>query len=207
MRKLLITNDICHETRLHDNILDILFKHKKEISNRLRDIKGLYFIDHVAIIIITPSNEITIFSYTPSVEYNLIIKELWKYDKSFSPYFLKDGSMTWWGEAYSYNYLNLIQFAKEELHKFTLGMNLVRKIENHKLVYSFATRSQKNGIKEFYVDIKDELFHIGDYGYNLIRDIYSEYSDSHVVPFINNSNKILKNKPHLKLIVNNQFDY
>lgn len=202
MKKLLIVNDLYHETKLHNNILDILFNHKREISDRFRDIKGIHFIDHVAIIIINPIYEITIFSYIPSVEYNLIVKDLWKHDKSFNPTLLKDGAMMWWDEAYYPGYSKKIQYIKEDFHNFSLGMNLIRKIEDYTFVYSFATRSKEKNMKAYYADIKNELFHIGDYGYNIIRDIYSRYCAPYIAPLLD-TDKILKQKPHLKLIVNN----
>jgi hypothetical protein len=74
---------------LHEDILDILFKHKGEVHRKFTDLRGIFLIDHIAIKIIDPGNRIVVFSITPSVEYNLIVQGLWKHDLSFSTHFQK----------------------------------------------------------------------------------------------------------------------
>lgn len=85
----LISSSDNQPVKLHENILDILFKHKKEISLRLSNIRDLYYTDHVSINILTPDNKILIFSITPSVEYNLTITNYGNMIKVFSQTFTK----------------------------------------------------------------------------------------------------------------------
>lgn len=188
---------------LHENILDILFKHKKEISLRLSNIRGLFYTDHVSINILTPENKILIFSITPSVEYNLTIHELLKYDKSFFPNFYKDYSLFWWDQAYHHKYANELKKIKEEMHGFTLGLGLARRMKNIHLIYSYATRSQADDLKLYYEDHKNELFHMGDYAYKLISDFYSIYCPPKKANLHLTREHNPKDKNYLRLIVDN----
>lgn len=203
MKKTISTRNFSNGSILHHNITDILFNHKKEILNKFLDIKGLHFIDHIAIILINPKNEIIVFSSTPSVEYNLLIKELWRYDMTFNPSLFSDGDLFWWHDSYHREFMLDIRQMKEYLHKFTLGVNLVKKTENFNFVYSFATRNKDIDMSEYYLDVKDDLFRIGNYGYNLIRDIYSRYCTPLLVPVLNEQGIAIKKKSHLKLIISN----
>src|SRR3990167_4119254 len=97
----------------HEDIIDMLFKHKEEIYNNLLDLKGVFLTDHIAIKIIDPKKKMVVFSMTPSVEYNLIVQGLWKYDKSFSLEFQKQHSFYTWEDAYSEKYFNEIKYIKQ----------------------------------------------------------------------------------------------
>jgi len=125
----------CEKLILHEDILEILFKHKEEIYEKFIDLRGVYLIDHLAIKIIDPNNKILVFSITPSVEYNLIVQGLWRHDKSFSVNFQKNNSFYVWEKAYSAKYFNEIKFVKEFKHGFTLGFNISKKINNFNLIY------------------------------------------------------------------------
>lgn len=206
MNKIIAPSQLTPELKLHDSIMTILFKHKREIAKGLRDIKGIHNIDHVAIIIINPNREISIFSLAPSVEYNLIVNDLWKLDNTFNPNSLENHSLTWWENAYHPSSINKLRQIKEDAHKFTFGLNLVQKIEEFTLIFSFATRSNIKNLKEYYLNLKDELFRIGAYGYKHIRDIYMQYSEPFIAPMLNSDNNLNVRKPYLKLIINNNIN-
>lgn len=190
---------------LHKNILEILFQNKNDITRKLSDIRGFHYIDHVSIYIIDPDSCITIFSITPSVEYNLIAQELWRYDKSFFPLEYKDHSYFWWDEAYSIQQSSHIKQLKESRHNFTIGLCLVRKINQFQIVYSYASRSPNNNLRTYYANIIPELFLIGDYGLNLIGDIYAKYSTYPLPSIARQQIGILNNKSKLKLIIDNTY--
>ncbi len=188
---------------LHKDIVEILFRNKNDITRKLSDIQGFHYIDHVSIHIIDPDSCITIFSLTPSVEYNLIAQGLWRYDKSFFPFEYKDYSYFWWDEAYSNQQLLHIKQLKEYKHNFTIGLCLVRKMSQFQIVYSYATRSQNDNLHAYYKSVMSELFLIGDYGLNLIGNIYAKYS-SYSLPYISRQEAdLLKKKSKIKLIVDN----
>lgn len=188
--------------KFHDAILEILFAHKNEIFRKFSDIKGLYFLDHVAITIFNPENEIVIFSLTPSVEYNVIIKELWKSDITFKPDEYADGSFAWWDDKAN-EYSEEIKRIKKENHHFSVGFNLYKKVDGFRFIYSFASRKKDEDMRLYYENIINELFLLGDYGYKLIRGIYLGYCGSHVPPQITEYTSA-EEKPYLRLIVSNK---
>ena len=185
-------------TCIHPNIFDILFKHKSEISRKLSDLKGLYFIDHVALSFINPEREMVIFSTTPSVEFNLLAQGLWQFDKSFNPNSYRDQEILFWDKAYSHGYHHEIKRIKETQHHFSLGFNVMRHINQFHFIYSFATRHTESDLHDYYQGLIPALLALGDYGYKQLQPIYQQYSH-HRSPMIEAS----RVKKHLKLIVNN----
>lgn len=200
MNKLVVIQEATVALKLHPKIMDILFYHKRDVSSGLRDLKGIHGIDHVAIIMINPELEISIFSLFPSVEYNLIANELWKFDRCFNPMTLEDKTLNWWEDSYHLSYQHELRHLKEDIHQFTLGMNLVRKIDGFTLIYSFATRNKMDDLKSYYSNLKDELFQMGDYGYKLIRGMSERYCYPYVAPSLGEE---IRRRPHLKLVINN----
>ena len=197
-----VKNKASDEVILHEDILDILFKHKEEIYRKLIDLRGAFLLDHIAIKIIDPNNTILIFSLTPSVEYNLIVQNLWKHDKSFSVGFQKNNSFYPWEKAYSENYFNEIKYVKEFKHGFTFGFNISKKLGAFNLIYSYATRSKNQGLLDYYRNHISELCNIGDYGYKLIHSIYLNYCNPIFdVPSITGKQNYHK-KPFFRLIIN-----
>lgn len=199
-----ISTIITNEVTLHEDILDILFKHKEEIYRKLIDLRGTFLLDHIAIKIVDPNNKVLIFSITPSVEYNLIVQGLWRYDKSFSIDFQKNNTFYQWERAYDKNHFEEIKQIKELKHGFTFGFCIPKKLGNFNLIYSYATRSKKNELLEYYHGYLNELINVGDYGYKLIHSIYLNYCNpSFDAPNIlgnqNNHRKSL-----LTLVVNNK---
>lgn len=59
-------------TKLHHNILDILYEHRHYVIKLFREVIGFYEINHISLTLRTPLNEVVIFSMTPNIEYNLI---------------------------------------------------------------------------------------------------------------------------------------
>ncbi len=180
---------------LHPNILEALFKHQSEISLKLSNVRGLLKLEHIAMIILNPQDEIIVFSSTPAVEYNLIEKELWRFDASFKPRNYEDGTFFWWEQAYPSAHSKMIKEIKELNYGFTLGFCLARKIDKAHIVYSYATRSTDKKLKQYYEQHTKELMAVGDYAYGLLSNIYAKYGAN----LIEEKNK----KSHLKLVVTN----
>lgn len=185
-------------TYIHPNIIDILFKHKSEISRKLSDLKGLYFIDHVALSLINPDHEMVIFSTTPSVEFNLLAQGLWQFDRSFNPRSYTDKEILFWENAYARGHHHEIKRIKETQHHFSLGFNVMRRINQFHFIYSFATRHTESDLHHYYQGLIPALLALGDYGYKQLQSIYQQYSHHHL-PMIEAS----RTKKHLKLIFNN----
>lgn len=192
-----LTKDI---PKIHPNILDTLFKYKETIYLKFTDLKGIFLLDHISINIIDPSNTIAIFSITPSVEYNLIIQNIWEHDQSFFPHAYQDEDFFLWEHGYAKNYFHNLKKIKQERHGLYLGFNIIRKIQNYTFIYSFATRHNNIELSNFYQSQKYELLKMGDYAYNLIKDIYRKHciSTEELPNMINKTQP--KKRTYLKLI-------
>ena len=190
---------------LHNNTLDILFKHREEVQNRLIDMRGTFLIDHIAIKIINPNNEIVIFSMTPSVEYNLIVQGLWKHDNGFSRNLQNLNKLCLWEDAYSKENFDELKATKEFKHGFTFGFYIPKKHGELNLIYSFATRNKNDNLIDYYHHNLEEIAALGDYGYKLIHGIYSKYCyPDFYAPSITEK-RYNPVKSLLKLIVNNNY--
>ncbi len=189
---------------LHEDILDILFKHKEEIHRNLIDLQGTLLIDHIAIKIIDPNKRLVIFSITPSVEYNIIVQGLWKHDKSFSLHFHDSNKFYSWEEAYSQSHFQTIKQVKEIKHGFTFGFNVFKKVDEFNLIYSYATRSKNNNLFDYYLSHINELYSLGDYSYRLIHNIYIKYCEPYWILPSMTGTQTSQSKPFLKLIINNK---
>jgi hypothetical protein len=180
--------------------LEILFGHKKEISRNFSDVLGLHLINHIAIYLVNQTNELTIISSTPSVEFNLIENKLWLYDGAFNPKHLPNLHVGTWQALYSHLHFKQLMEQKETHHGFTYGLNLVRHLKEYTILYSFATRSLLNNIVDYYQGIQEELLQIGDYAYNLNNHIYSIYNRNCTPPILETPLTNIKRKPYLKLV-------
>lgn len=200
MNKLRKINKKNQKVELHENIIDILFQHKNEVTRILADVCGHYDIDYVSINIVNSNNKLVIFSISPSVEFNLLADELWRHDQSFDPGLYQDGTLFSWDEGYSTEYKEKLNSLKLVKHNFTFGFNLVRKINSLQIVYSFATRSKDENLHLYYQNIQSQLFLLGDFAYKLINPLYKKLGFHNIL-----ENQIgTKSCPTpLRLIVNN----
>ena len=188
---------------MHPNILSILFNHKNEILKKLSDLRGLHYIDHVSLILITPQREIIVLSITPSVEFNLIIQDLWQYDMSFNPIHFTTDKLLFWDTAYLEDHQIQLKFVKEIQHGFAFGFNLIRKIHDFHLIYSFATRKDELELRNYYQSIVPDLYSLGDYGYKQLREIFEHYTANSLPPCAV-PNQISPMHNRLRLVVNNK---
>jgi len=177
---------------LHEDIYEILFRYKKRMCDKFNDIKGILLIDHFALHLIDQNNKILVFSVTPSVEYNLLNEGLWMYDQAFSADYQKENKFYWWEKAYDEHYFSEIKQAKELKHGFKFGVNLSKTVQSAQLIYSFATRSQKGNLFDYYREYISELYSIGDYMYNSVCKEYGKTKSNH--PFL----KLIKLKDYTR---------
>ena len=194
--------------KLHDDILDILYENRRSITKIFREVIGFYDIDHVSLTLRSPSNEFVVFSITPNIEYNLITQGLWQHDCTNFPSSYINNDLIWWDEDKKNPYFSDIYKIKGQKNNYTLGMSLSRKIEGFFIIYSFATKNKNINLRSYYISNIQGLYDIGDHCYKLIRDIYSSYCKPYVAPVITNAlfmTPVVKKKPYLQLIVNNNF--
>jgi hypothetical protein len=185
-------------TSFHPKILDTLFAHKRAIYFRLCDLKGLHYLDHIAIYLVTPTRQIIPFSISPSVEFNLITQELWRYDGTFFPKDYPD-NLAFWDELYHPLQANALKQIKETAYEFTLGFNFRQICGEFTLIYAFATKKHEENLKNYYKNVQNELKCIGDYGYKYLRPLFEQYTNNEAPPILA-PNPIVDKPPHLTLI-------
>ena len=79
---------------------------------------------------------------------------------------------------------------------------MVKQADSFRFIYSFATRSQNAGLREYYISQLNDLFTLGDYGYRLVRDVYVKFCNPmHTLPLAVGKQHY-PSRPHLKLITN-----
>ncbi|OGV29999.1 MAG: hypothetical protein A3E88_07495 [Legionellales bacterium RIFCSPHIGHO2_12_FULL_35_11] len=189
------------ETTLYPKILDILFENRRYIKNIFLNINGLYDIAHIGVTIIDPASEIVVFSSTPNIEYNLIHQNLWKNDLCFSPRQHNNNRLSWWDTQF-----DEIEKIKLKNNKFTVGMTITRQVNDFCLLFSFATRSKKKDLREYYESNIFGLIDVGDYFYKSIMSIYSSISVKYTPPKLDNlmsKASVISSRSYLKLVVSN----
>lgn len=192
------------QTKLHPEILNILLENRRYVKSVFLEINGLYDIAHFGLTIVDPSNEMVVFSSTPNIEYNLIHQNLWKHDPCFSSLMQDDNGLSWWNTDQLVDNGDEIERIKLQNNKFSFGVTISRPVNNFCFLYSFATRSKRDDLSEYYTSNIGELIDIGDYFYKSIMDIYSSYSIKykpptlgHLMPKASRSGC----RPYLKLVV------
>lgn len=191
---------------LHPDVLDILFENRKFMKNVFENIKGIHEVDHFGLTIIDPLNKLITFSTTPNIEYNLINQNLWQFDPVFSKNTVDPSSIIWWDELPISIENDKVKTIKLSNNKYALGVSLNRQVNDFSVIYSFATKSTDEGLKNYYVDNLSGLIDIGDYCYKLIHEVYLQYCDRYMPPKVQSlTSKIYheKSTPYLKLIVTN----
>ena len=154
--------------RLNIDILNMPFRHRKELAGRFRDVLGLLCLDYLSIEIANPVEELIFFSSLPCVNLNLVINHLWPYDGAMSPTFYKKKSFFTWETAYQAVIFPELKSMKETAYGFHYSFTMVRKINHFHLLYSFATKNKEQDMPNYFSEHKDELLKIGDYCYKLI---------------------------------------
>lgn len=170
-----------HElVKLHQDILTISFRERLAIKKVMKDIEGLFFIDHLSLDIVDPNDTMTFLSSTPSTGFNICSTSLWKQDGSISPTHYKNKSFYWWDDTYFTLHKEKIKRLKEYRHGFSQGFMLVRKINDFYILYSFATKTNNRDIKPSILMQANDYLKIGDYYYNNLRMTYQNYCEYRV---------------------------
>lgn len=191
----------CNSTRIiapediipspHHAILETLFKEKNKVHRLFSDIKGICFIDHFAIKSFNKAGKFLIFSLTPSVEYNLIINNLWQYDGNFSP-ITEENKIRVWEDFYIEPYKGDLKRIKEVNHHFKFCFDIGQVKDTIRTTFSFATRSILENPKLYYEEKINEILTISSYTHEMLMPLIHLY--------MNKNPNLSKN---VKLLVNN----
>lgn len=176
----------------------ILFQHKRAAHRVFSDVVGLNNIDHIALTTISPKNELTFLSYSPSMEHNLITTNLWAYDKSYDPDFFKKRQCKLWSDLYhKHKHTELMQ-VKQYTTGFTAGLSTSLSYQHCTLLLSFATKSKHMEADQQLLQAHPELLQMGRYCFQNISHLFMPYLGKTTQT---NSLRIIS--PYMRLIVNN----
>jgi hypothetical protein len=185
---------------LHPEVIEILFENRPYVKKVFSNLRGLHGITHMAMACIDPSDELMVFSSTPTIEYNLIHQNLWVHDHAFVPEAELKNALLWWD--YPHDKLEKI---KLKHHHLTVGMTICRPIGDFRLVYSFATDEKYKNLRQYYTENLFGLIDMGDYFYKSLRERYNVYVTKHTPPNLSEfSSKAsgLSIKPFLRVVQN-----
>lgn len=159
---------------LHPSAKIISFKHKLFILNSFnKNIQGILGIDYFSLMIVDSKKQVSLYSTCPSLEFSLINDNLWKLDGMFKQKNHQDGAFFFWDELYQNGFKKTLIKEKETKFRFLYGFCLMKQLKDVFAIYSFATKSQAE--KEVYRNSKNMLLKIGDYFFDELKIIHSQY--------------------------------
>ena len=184
------------QCKVHPQAEIFLFEHKRKASRFFRDVIGLCEVDHAAISIINNRNEIFFLSFTPSIEYQLMIFNLWQHDTSFKPEFYTNDQGEYWNKLYSNEKQHELIKIKQLNTKLQAGISIPRKIQGGYVIYSFAVKSSNPITWQMLYDKQDKLAKMGQY---CLNQLFEAIPLHHMLY----QQSVKQSGSHLKLVVNN----
>lgn len=181
--------------KLHEEATTILFRHYRTFTKIFQDILGLLEIDYMSITLITSENKLLFLSSKPSIETNLIEKNLWQFDGSYHPDFFLKNEIKKWSDLYHQEWRKALSHFKQEVPKLYTGYSVPSYHHNLRLVYSCATKSSHPTSMSRIIDDPEILIRIGKFCLQNINKI---------LPIHTLQKTSFEYKPSLKLIVNNE---
>ncbi len=167
---------------MHPQAHNLLFQSYQPVKHIFLDVLGLLEIDYIAIMLLTPHNEWLLFSSRPSIESNLIEKNLWPFDASFSHEFLLQGQARLWPELYHDQHKDILYFYKQKVPEFSMGIAVPATFNDYRVVYSFALKSTDVRIHQKVANKADTLIGMGKYCLQKIIRIITLPAQSQHIP-------------------------
>ncbi|MFY7697712.1 MAG: hypothetical protein ACOVQX_02690 [Legionella sp.] len=168
-------HEIKHPTTLNPQLLDLLFAHKGSVSTIFSDVLGLLNLDHIAIAYLNHKQQLTIFSSTPSLEFNLFNSPLWRLDKTYRPSWYTSCGQASWQELYTRSHYDQLYHVKQNIPGYHRTISFAVKQEENYLVYSFASHSQQPITKEIFAQQHEQLLKIGQYCTKGLLPLFGDY--------------------------------
>ncbi len=147
----------------HPHFLDMLFSHKSNVSAVFNDVLGLHEIDHIAISCINEQQELSTFSSTPALEFNLFKSSLWRFDRTYQDDWYQLCSSATWEALYSQSRYDELYYIKQIKHHYPLGLSLAAKLDGNYFIYSMASHRNCGLIRELFAEQNESFYKIGEY--------------------------------------------
>jgi hypothetical protein len=182
------------EMKLHPLAHEYLFKYYAVLRRIFSNVLGQLETDYVSIGLVDSAGQLFFLSSKPSIEQNLIEKNLLKYDGSFRPDFVYQNKPSSWTDLYSSEHKKILYQYKQAGPGLESGISIPTDFGKYRVVFSFGFKSISILMQRQITNQSEKLLAIGKY---CLREITT------TVP-LPKQHEICKFKPHLKLIINNQ---
>lgn len=182
---------------LHPQAKDALFKDYQALRYIFSNVLGQVETDYLSISLIDEIGCLYFLSSNPSIEQNLIEKELWQFDGCLQPEFVYQDKMKNWCELYPAEYETSLYHYKQAAPGFETGFSLPADFEEFRAVFSFGFKSENSLFKQQPYGQQEKLLAMGKY---CLREIFQAIA-------LPNRQKVYRMKPQLELIINNQVNY
>lgn len=124
--------------QLHPGAKDFLFSHFATVGRVFSDVLGQLDIEYISIALINENGEIFFLSSHPSIDLNLIEKQLWQEDV-YKHYFFEQNQIKLWSSVSSSDHPDRLK--KYHNRHFTEGISIPIHYERYKVVLSFGFKS------------------------------------------------------------------
>lgn len=178
---------------IHPQATDYLFKHYRVVSRIFLEVLGHLELEHMAIALLNKKGELIFLSRRPSVEWNLIEKNLWIHDASYQWDFILRNKACLWEELFHNEHFDVLKYYKLENPGFSMGISIPSMFEDYYVVYTFALKSTREIDKSNFINNIDKLEKMGRYCFQKI---------CRAIPLPDCLNPYIVQKPKLKLIIN-----
>lgn len=168
--------------KIHQKSQTISIENYWQIKKVFKEIIGLNYIDHFSIGIVDPDHNRVNISYTPSILYNACAEGWLRFNGALSRTYYEIFDMFVWDHCYDKRFFNKIKFLMEQRYGLTIGISLVKKINNFHLVYCFGTKQDKHLLFDSIAENKKHFLAMGDHCYHLIKNIYIDYCHDYDLP-------------------------
>lgn len=147
----------------HPNYLEMLFAHKSAVNHVVKDVLGLYDVDHVAVSHINHNKELLTLSSTPSLEFNLFSSKLWRFDRTYQPNWYNTCATSSWQSLYTPERYDELYYLKQIKHHYPIGLSFAVKLTNTHVIYSIACRNDCELTRDVFTNQHANLYKIGEY--------------------------------------------
>ena len=179
--------------KLHPKAKDLLFNHYATLRRIFSDVVGQLETDYISLALIDEKGQIFFFSSKPSIEQNLIEKNLWQYDGNYQPEFIYQNKPKLWSELNHRESSNLLKRYKEVDHNLITGISIPHQYEDYRVIFTFGFKKINPLIQKKAQIYNEKLLAMGKFCLSSIQAI---------VPFP--EKQYIETRPKLKLIINNQ---
>ncbi len=183
------------EVNLHPKAKEFLFEHFFTMRQVFSNVIGLLETDYISIALINLSGQIFFLSSKPSIEQNLIEKQLWLFDGCYQPSFITQEQPKLWSEFSHLDYTEEIKKYRQMEPGFVTGISIPTQYESYRAIFSFGLKRINPHIQTKSSLHCEKLLAMGKFALKQMQE-YLVFPD-----------KLAKTKPTLTLIINNQETY